>query len=438
MINKEAQAVRRLPPSVLVQEELDRLMHGGVEADTNLISALVETATRLVVQQLLEADQADFLGRRGRYQRRSGDQRGWRNGYERGRVRTAEGPIEVAVPQVRDADQPYRSSLMSFLDGNSEVLERLVVEMYARGLSTRDVEDAFRDVTGELLISKSAVSQITDQLWEDYQVFITRDLSDIEVQYLFCDAIFESLRRQGAKEALLVAWCIDSDGRKHLLHLQVGKRESEAAWSEMFRNLVGRGLRAPTTVTSDGAPGLVKAIEAVFASSVRIRCWFHRLSNIRAKLPDDEAAEVMAHLYAIRDAPTLDAARAAADRFENSYIRSFPSAVACFADDRDALLAIHRVPVRHRIRVRTTNLAERSFEEERRRTKVIPRLMSERATLKLAFATMIRAAGRWSRVSINDIERHQLRLLRTQLGLDPPPATTQPTRRRRTTDRTAA
>ena len=186
--------MRRLSPSVLVQEELDRLLHGGIEADTNLISALVETATRLVVQQLLEAEQADFLGGRGRYERRRGGQRGWRNGYERGRVRSAEGPIGVAVPQVRDADEPYRSSLMSFLEGNSEVLERLVVEMYARGLSTRDVEDAFRDVNGELLISRSAVSQITDQLWEDYQAFISRDLSDIEVQYLFCDAIFESLR----------------------------------------------------------------------------------------------------------------------------------------------------------------------------------------------------------------------------------------------------
>jgi transposase-like protein len=194
----------------------------------------------------------------------------------------------------------------------------------------------------------------------------------------------------------------------------------------------------PTSVTSDGAPGLIKAIEAVFSRSIRMRCWFHRLANIRAKLPDDEAAEVMAHLYAVRDAPTLDAARAAADRLSNTYARRFPAAVACFEDDREALLAIHRVPVRHRIRVRTTNLAERSFEEERRRTKVIPRLMSEKATMKLAFATMIRAADRWCRVSVNDIERHQLRLLRAELGLDPPPTEDHATRRRRTTDRAAA
>ncbi len=120
---------------------------------------------------------------------------------------------------------------MGFLDGNSEVLDRLVTEMYARGLSTRDVEDAFRDATGELLISKTAVSEITDQLWVDYQAFITRDLADIEVEYLFADAVFESLRRHGAKEALLVCWSNASDGRKHLLHLAVGNKESEACWT---------------------------------------------------------------------------------------------------------------------------------------------------------------------------------------------------------------
>jgi transposase-like protein len=430
--------MRRVPPSMLVREELDRLLHEETDEGTNIVSALVDTVTRLVVQQLLEAEQVDFLGGRGRYERRGADQLGSRNGYELGRIKSAEGAIKVRVPQVRSSEEPYRSNLMSFLEGNSDVLDRLVTEMYARGLSTRDVEDAFRDATGELLISKSAVSEITDQLWEDYEAFIARDLSEIPVEYLFTDAVFESLRRQGAKEALLVAWCIDSEGRKHLLHLAVGNKESEAAWTEFFRNMLSRGMRLPTTVTTDGAPGMIKAVDVAFSSSIRIRCWFHRLANIRSKLPDDEAAEVMAHLYAVRDAPTLDAARAAADRFENTYRRSFPAAVACFADDREALLAIHRVPVRHRIRVRTTNLAERSFEEERRRTKVIPRLMSEKATMKLAFATMIRSAERWCRVSVNDIERHQLRLLRAELGLDPPPAEDRSTNQRRTAQRRAA
>jgi putative transposase len=414
----------RVAPSVIAREQLHGLLVGGVERESNIISALVEAMVRLMVQEVLEGEQGDFLGGRGRYERRAEGQVGSRNGYEPGRVRTAEGAVGVAVPQVRGAGEPFRSSLMSFLDGNSEVLERLVCEMYARGLSTRDVEDAFRDATGELLISKTAVSGITDRLWEDYQAFITRDLSEISVEYLFVDAIFESLRRHGAKEALLVTWCIASDGRKHLLHLAVGNKESQPCWTAFFRNMLNRGMRLPTTITSDGAPGLIKAITVCFPASIRIRCWFHRLGNLRAKLPDETAGEVLAHVYAVRDAPTLDAARVAADRFANTYSREYPAAVACFTDDLEALLAIHRVPVRHRIRVRTTNLAERSFAEERRRTKVIPRLMDEQAAMKLVYATMIRAADRWCRVSITDLERHQLTLLRTELGLDPPPSNT--------------
>ena len=416
--------MRRVAPSVIAREQLQRLLAGGADRESNIVSALVETVTRLVVQELLEGEQRDFLGGRGRYDRRGEDQVGSRNGYERGRLRTAEGFVDVAVPQVRGAGEPFRSSLMGFLDGNSEVLESLVNEMYARGLSTRDVEDAFRDATGELLISKSAVSEITDRLWEDYQAFITRDLSEVEVEYLFVDAVFESLRRHGAKEALLVGWGIAADGGKHLLHLAVGNKESEACWTEFFRSHARPGAAAADHHHLRRRARAGQGDRGVLPGLIRIRCWFHRLANIRAKLPDEAAAEVMAHVYAVRDAPTLDAARAAADRLINSYRREFPAAVACFADDLDALLAIHRVPVRHRIRVRTTNLAERSFVEERRRTKVIGRFSDERSAMKLVFATMIRAADRWCRVSITDLERHQLKLLRAELGLDPPPADT--------------
>jgi putative transposase len=112
--------------------------------------------------------------------------------------------------------------------------------MYARGLSICDVEDAFRDATGELLISQSAVSEITDRLWGDYPAFIRRDLSDIAVEYLFVDAISESLRRHGAKEALLVAWCIASDGRKHLVHLAAGQQGVPGVLDGVFRSMLHR------------------------------------------------------------------------------------------------------------------------------------------------------------------------------------------------------
>ena len=182
--------MRRVPPSTVIREEIDRLLSRGAGREANLLSELAELGLRYLVQQGVEQEQQDFLGR-AHYQRRSKGEapRGYRNGYEDARLKTAEGAVPVKVPQVRSTESPYRSRLMEFLDKNSAVLERLVVEMYARGLSTRDVEDCFRDATGELLISRSAVSEITDQLWDDYQAFRTRDLSAIDVCYLFVDGI---------------------------------------------------------------------------------------------------------------------------------------------------------------------------------------------------------------------------------------------------------
>ena len=182
---------------------------------------------------------------RARYERQgggegaAGDRPTHRDGYEQGKLKTAEGEVRVRVPQVRGASLPYRSKLMEFLGGNSEALERLVLEMYARGLSTRDVEECFGDeTTGELMISRSAVSEITDRLWEDYRELSERDLSGVEVEYLFLDAVYESLRRYGAKEGVLAAWCITAEGRKVLLHLSVGNTKSEACWTEFLRDMV--------------------------------------------------------------------------------------------------------------------------------------------------------------------------------------------------------
>lgn len=416
--------MRKVAPSQMVREQIEQTLSGGVDEQSNLLSTLAHLGMKQLVQQALEAEQEDFLGR-GRYERREDAGQGhfYRNGYEEAGLSTAEGEVGVRMPQVRGTgEEPYRSKLMEFLEGNSEALERLVTEMYARGLSTRDVEDCFKDIsTGEPLLSRTAVSEITDQLWEDYRTFCERDLSEIEVEYLFVDAVYESLRRYGAKESVLCAWAITTEGRKMLLHLAVGNKESEGCWTEFFRDMIRRGLRAPTSVTSDGAPGLIQAIDQVFSKSLRIRCWFHKLSNIRAKIPEEASQEFMAHVRAVRDAPTHEAGEAAAAAVIEQFSQTYPAAVRCFSEDLDASLAHLKVPVRHRINVRTTNLLERSFVEERRRSKVIPRFTDEKSAMKLVFATLIRASERWSRVSVSELERKQLGLLREQLGIDPPP-----------------
>ena len=409
---------KRITPSAQLRQSLADFLATGIETEEAPTSALLSLASRVVLQEALEAEQRDALGRE-RYER--GSEGRYRNGYRPGRVEGAEGRVEIEMPQVRGMPG-YHSRLLDFLSAHSEVLERLVTEMYAWGLSTRDIEDALTDATGHCLLSRTAVSELTDSLWEEYEAFCQRDLSGFEVLYLFVDAVYESLRRQGGpKEALLCAWGICRDGRRVLLHLALGNKESHADWLDFLRDMVARGLSPPLTMTSDGAPGLLRALEEVFPASVRIRCWMHKMRNVLDKLPDSARNEVKAWLQAVRDAPTPEAGRQAAAETLGHFQQEYPRAMQCLAEDLEASLAHLRVPPGHRKFVRTTNLIERSFVEERRRTKVIPRFFDERSCLKLAYAALQRAADRWQKVTITELEQRQLELLRQELGPQPTP-----------------
>lgn len=409
---------QRIAPSEELRQCLEGFLSGGICDEHDPTSALLNLAARVVVQEALEAEQRDAVGRE-RYERGSDGR--YRNGYRGGRIEGAEGRVEVQVPQVRGIPG-YRSRLLEFLGAHTEVLERLAAEMYARGLSTRDIEEAFTDATGECLLSRTAVSEVTASLWEEYQAFCERDLSEFEVVYLFADAIYESLRSQGGpKEALLCSWGICVDGRRVLLHLALGNKESRADWVSFLRDMISRGLPVPLTMTSDGAPGLMAALEELFPQSLRFRCWRHKMENVLNKLPESAKAEVKAWLCAVRDAPTLEAAERMASEVLARFEAQYPAAMRSFADDLPASLAHLRVPPSHRKFVRTTNLIERSFEEQRRRTKVIPRFFDERSCLKLAFAALQRAARRWQKVTITELQQRQLALLRQELQPDPPP-----------------
>ena len=157
------------------------------------------------------------------------------------------------------------------------MLGKLAVEMYARGLSVRDIEDTFRDGAGRPLLSREAVSQLSETLWEDYEAFCERDLSQFEVEYLFIDAIYEGLRAWGCSQGILCAWAICRDGSKVLLHLAMGSRESYENCLEFLRDMVRRGLRTPVLVTTDGAPGLIRATAEVWGKSLRQRCLAHKM-----------------------------------------------------------------------------------------------------------------------------------------------------------------
>jgi transposase-like protein len=405
--------MNRIPASERTRERLKALMDGRSE-EGDLRSELVRLAARLILEEGLEGEAADALGREY-YVRGAAPGAGYRNGYRTGRLKTAEGMVQYAAPQICDRAVPFRSRLREIICGRSEELEALAVEMYARGLSTRDIEALFADERGQSLLSRTAVSEITQRLWAEYEAFASRDLSEFEVIYLFVDGLAERLHLGQAREAVLAAWGVLADGHKVLLHLAPGTKEDTASCREFFQELRRRGLPDPLLVVSDGAPGLIRAIEECFPRSVRQRCLVHKLRNLQSKVPEDQWPEFKARAIACYQAASPVLARMLRDDIAATYGAALPSAVACLQDDFEACIAHLRFPLAHRRAIRTTNLLERLFGEERRRTKVIPHAFGERAVLKLMYAALIRAAERWRGLRMTEFERRQLTAIRNEL-----------------------
>jgi transposase-like protein len=290
--------------------------------------------------------------------------------------------------------------------------------MYARGLSTRDIEAVFADTDGRSLLSRSAVSEITERLWAEYEAFAGRDLTEFEVAYLFVDGIAERLHLGQPREAVLAAWGILRDGKKALLHLALGTKEDTASCREFLQEMRRRGLPDPLLVVSDGAPGMIRAIEECLPRSIRQRCLAHKMRNLQSKVPEDVWPEFKARAAASYQAASPALARLLRDDIASTYARELPSAVTCLDDDFEACIAQLRFPLGHRRAIRTTNLLERLFGEERRRTKVIPHAFCERAVLKLMYAALIRAAERWRGIRITEFEQRQLRAIREEIDKD--------------------
>jgi transposase-like protein len=377
-------------------------------------SELMRLAIRLIVEEALEAKSRDVLGREP-YERRSDEDRGYRNGYREAGVKTAEGEVRFGVPQVREVDGSALTALRDVLKGRTDALENLAVEMYARGCSTRDIEEIFRDDSGASLLSRTAVSELTEKLWAEYEEFATRDLSEIQVLYLFLDGIAERLRPGAKREAVLAAWGITWDGKKVLIAISPGTKESTDCCKDFLSDLKRRGLPDAVMATTDGAPGLIRAVEEVLPATLRQRCLAHKIRNIVSKLPDDARTEFRQAARAAYEAPSPAMARALRDDLIDRFGKLYPSAVQCFVEDFEACIAHLQLPPDHRRTTRTTNLLERMFVEERRRLRAVLHTFGERPVLKLMYAALVRAAERWRGFTVNDFERKQLERLRDEL-----------------------
>jgi transposase-like protein len=410
----------RVAPSTKLETALGELLAQGV-GDGERLAAVGRLGAQLVLQRAVEDEVTAFL-QRTRYERTPAAQ-GSRNGVRPRRVQTAEGELTVAVPQLRNTAARFVSRVLP--DARTAIrtrpLETLIIGAYVRGLSDRDVESLVAEA-GLGTVSKSAVSRICGERRARYRAFQARTLAAADLLVLFLDAIYLPTRPSGAKEGVLVAWGYTRTGERVLLDVRLGQRERHEDWLDLGRGLVRRGLRAPALMVTDGAPGLIRAIEELWPAADRQRCAVHRLRNLLAKLPKDPALHERvrtAYWAALDEAVDVPDAEQRLRGLVAELARPYPSAAACLADDLPALTVHLRYPSRLRRRLRSTNLLERSLEEVRRRTKVIGRFPGETSCLSLCWAVLDVIITGAKGLGLTDLDRQEL----TRLHPPQPPAT---------------
>src|SRR5688572_2728847 len=400
----------RVAPSERFRAELDEAL-AGVGQEQDPVETIGRLGARLILQQALEDEVTEFLGR-ARYERAE-EAVSHRNGYEPRRVRTTSGTVELERPRVRDASKlGFESRVLGKHVTRTYALESLVIGSFLRGLSTRDVEAVLEETFQQPISSRSTVSRILEDTRERYRRWCGRRLDGHEVIYCFLDALYLKLHpNDEPAEGVLVCWGVTLEGRKVLLGLALGSRESYEAWLAFGRDLIDRGLRAPALIVADGAPGLWKAARELWPTAEEQRCTVHALRNVTAKLPERHHRELKARWWRVfDDAASPAEARRGLHAIVEDYRAAYPSAMAVITDNLDALVAHLRWPSEHRKRIRSTNLLERTLVEVRRRTKVIGRFPGETSALSLIWAVLELSSRGWRGVvmtprSVAEIER---------------------------------
>src|ERR1019366_3667233 len=354
---------------------------------------------------------------------------GSRNGYRDVTVKTTAGPVKLARPRLRGTTEAFASRLFGSHVTKTNALESLVIASFIRGLSVRDVEATLADALGDqAAISKSTVSSICQQITGEYRAWMVRRLDQITLDYLYLDASFFRMHPGSPAEPVLAAWGITTEGKPAFIGLAPGTGESADAWLSFLQDLKDRGLASPLLIISDGAPGLISAIEQAYPKALRQRCVIHRARNILAKIPAGMQSEVKDAYWKIFDTEDLKTAPgprlveiidARISEMAARYGPAYPSAMKCLTTDAEGLTAYLRFPAEHHHRIRHSNFIERTFGDTRRRVKVIGRLPGETSCLTLVWAVLDRASRGWRGLTMTADGLRLLQDLRRSL-LEPP------------------
>jgi transposase-like protein len=323
-------------------------------------------------------------------------------------VLTSAGAVEVTAPRVNDKRtdavtgerQRFSSAILPPWARKTPKVTEVLPLLFLHGLSSGDFVPALGQFLGSAAgLSASVVTKLTETWKAEQHAFAQRDLSGVDYVYLWADGIHVNIRLEEHKLCLLVMIGVRADGRKELIALADGYRESAESLADLLRDCARRGMRAPVLAVGDGALGFWNGLREVFPETREGRCWFHKTANVLAALPRSAHPGAKKALAEIWGAESKDHARAAVKAFEAAYGAKFPKAVAKITDDVAELLAFYDYPAEHWVHLRTTNPIESTFATVRHRTKVTKGPGSRAAGLAMAFKLIEAAQDRWRAVN---------------------------------------
>ena len=338
------------------------------------LDAYVRARVQELVQQLLEEEVNEALGR-GKSARREPGERGYRNGYGKPRRLTlANGTIEVRRPRVRDLDARFESQILPLFLRQTRGITALLPELYLHGLALGDFDLAMRGLLGQGAPLSPATMLRVKQAWQaEYETWKRRDLSALEIVYCWADGLYVKAGIDDGKAALLVIIGAQANGQKILLAVESGQRESTQSWGRVLRDLAARGLRAPRLLVADGHLGIWGAVRELWPEADEGRCWNHKIMNVLDQVPRKRQPQVRGRLREIMYAQT----RADALRLRKACVQAFrhvcPQAMETLERDWDRMVAHFDYPKEHWHHLRTTNIIESPFAAVRLRTEASKR-----------------------------------------------------------------
>jgi len=355
------------------------------------------------IQDTLEAERDEFLEREPYVRVGKAKLRGYRNGYAKPRqIHLSGGSVEVEVPRVREDGGEFSSGLLSPYQRTSPKVLETLPELYLYGISTGDFEAALECLLGVgAALSPSTISRLKEKWAEEYKAWQTQKLAT-HYAYIWADGVYIKVGRNKEKLALLVVMGVDVNGRKQLLSLIAGQRESEMQWLEVLRGLRKRGVKWIGLAVADGIPGFWSALGKAFPATRRQRCWVHMIRNVLDKLPRSKQKQAHKSLSRIYDAATRAEAVARIIRFAESY-EDYPPAVACLVENQDDLLGYFDFPREHWLHIRTTNPIESPFSAVKSRIRRAKRMMQHWSALGLVFKLMQDQQTRWNRLTAPEL-----------------------------------